>query len=121
MAPINLCQICQKILKALGHAFAGLKIAIKFEFAFRVELFIAIPLIVSAPFLARDKLSLALMLGSIFLMLITELINTSIEAALDRVGKEHHDLTKIAKDIACAAVFLSIANLFVTWGILLLF
>ncbi len=110
----------QRILKALLNSISGFKFAFKDEEAFRQELFLAVILCPAAYFLAPSKTDLAIMLMCVFIVLIAELLNSGIEAAIDRIGPEIHPLSKKAKDIGSAAVLLSLFNLVVVWGIIIL-
>jgi len=97
-----------RILRAAGYSIAGLRAAYSGESAFRQEvwlLLIATPL---AFWLGQDWVQTTLLLGSLVLVLIVELLNSGIEAAIDRVSFEMHDLSKRAKDLASAAVLLSL-------------
>jgi diacylglycerol kinase (ATP) len=97
-----------RIRRALGYSLAGLRVAYAGESAFRQEtglLIVATPL---AFWLGQDWVQVALLLGSLVLVLIVELLNSGIEAAIDRVSFELHDLSKRAKDLASAAVLLSL-------------
>jgi diacylglycerol kinase (ATP) len=76
-------------------------------------------LIPFAIYLGHSSLERAAMIACIFLVIIVELLNSSVEAAVDRISLEHHLLAKRAKDIASAAVFLSLLNLFVVWLLIL--
>ena len=105
---------------AFLYALSGLRIAVREEASFQLELAVAVISIPLAVILAPEPVSLALMVGSVWLVLIVELLNTGIEAAIDRMGEEHTPLGKKAKDTAAAAVLLSILNAIMLWGILLL-
>lgn len=115
----NTTQI-QRIIKAFGYSFAGLKSCFKTEAAFRQELFLAVIFIPIACLLDVPTASKALMVGSIFLILIAELINTSIEAVVDRVSKAQHKLSKKAKDVGSAVVLMAFINAACIWGIVLI-
>ena len=94
--------------KAFANSYAGLRFAINEESAFRQELLlvaIMLPITFWLPASSSQKL---LMIGSLLLILITELLNSSIEAAIDRISFEQHGLSKRAKDYGSAAVFLSL-------------
>lgn len=97
-----------RIVRATGYSMAGLRAAYKGESAFRQEFWLAVLLIPSAFWLGRNWVEVSLLIGSVFLVLIVELLNSGIEAAIDRVSMELHDLSKRAKDLASAAVFLSL-------------
>ncbi len=92
---------------ALGHSLAGLRTA-WYEKAFRTEAIAAAVLIPLAFWLAPSWVEGALLAGSVLLVMIVELLNTGIEAAIDRVGLQWHPLSKRAKDLGSAAVFLSL-------------
>jgi len=97
-----------RIIQATWNSFAGLADAWKHESAFRQEVLLAVVLVPSALFLPLDRVEKALLIASVLLVLIVELLNSGIEAAIDRVSFELHDLSKRAKDLASAAVFLSL-------------
>jgi diacylglycerol kinase (ATP) len=98
----------------------GLRAAWQHEDAFRQEVIVAVILIPFAFFLPVDTLGKVMMVSSILLLLIVELLNSALEAAVDYTSLEHHPLAKRAKDIASAAVFFSIVNAVVVWGMVLL-
>jgi diacylglycerol kinase (ATP) len=97
-----------RVLWAARHSLAGLRAAYVGESAFRQEVWLATVLVPAAFWLGRSGPEIALLLGSLMLVLIVELLNSAIEAAIDRISYEHHDLSKRAKDIASAAVMLSL-------------
>ncbi|QLB12165.1 diacylglycerol kinase [Bisgaardia hudsonensis] len=107
------------LIKSTGYSLQGLKSAVKNETAFRHELFLSIILIPLAFWLGNNKIEIALMIGSILLVLLTELLNSAIEAVVDRVGTEYHELSGRAKDLGSAAVFIALTTVVVTWGIVL--
>ncbi|BBJ00602.1 hypothetical protein FGKAn22_22940 [Ferrigenium kumadai] len=100
-------------------ALAGLRDAWQHEDAFRQELFVAAIAIPVALFLPVSNVGKALLVGSILLVLIVELLNSAIEAAVDFASLERHPLAKRAKDVASAAVLLSIVNAAVVWVLVL--
>jgi len=108
-----------RVVNAFGYSVDGLKAAFKHEDAFRQEVFLAVVLIPLALYLEQAALHRALMIGSVFLVLIIELINSAIEAVVDRVSIERHELAKRAKDIGSAAVFVALTNVVVIWGLIL--
>ncbi|MDH5191239.1 MAG: diacylglycerol kinase [Gammaproteobacteria bacterium] len=110
----------KRIWRATGFSWNGLKAAFTHEAAFRQELFAFVILAPLAFYLGNTSLQIAVMIGSLFLVLITELLNSAIEAVVDRTGKEHHELAGRAKDVASAAVFLSLVNAVVVWIIILI-
>lgn len=98
----------ERVIRATGYSIDGLKIAYRGESAFRQEFWLAVVMIPAAFWLGRSWLEVAILVGSVLLVLIVELLNSGIEAAIDRVSYELHDLSKRAKDLASAAVFLSL-------------
>lgn len=97
-----------RVVRATGYSWAGLKTAFSGEKAFRQEAWLAAVLLPAAFWVGRTWAETALLMGSVVLVLIVELINSGIEAAVDRVSFELHDLSKRAKDLGSAAVFLSL-------------
>jgi len=110
----------RRIINATGYSLAGLRDAYEHEHAFRQECLLALVLVPVALFLPVSGLERALMVGAVLLVLIVELLNSAIEAAVDRVSLDRHELAKRAKDIGSAAVFLSLVNVAVVWGLILL-
>ncbi len=110
----------QRIWNTLGYSMDGLRAAYRHEVAFRQEVWLSIVLIPLALWLPASHLGKALMIGSILLVLIIELINSAIEAIVDRVSLERHDLSKRAKDAGSAAVMVSLVNVVVTWILVLM-
>lgn len=98
----------ERIVRATGYSLDGLRIAYHGESAFRQEFWLAVLMIPAAFWVGRSWLEVAVLVGSVLLVLIVELLNSGIEAAIDRVSYELHDLSKRAKDLASAAVFLSL-------------
>jgi diacylglycerol kinase (ATP) len=99
---------------------AGLSAAYANEDAFRQETLLAAILIALSFFLPVTWIGRALMIGSVFLVLIVELLNSAIEAVVDRVSLDRHPLSKRAKDIASASVFLALLDVLVVWVCVLL-
>ena len=97
-----------RIQRALGYSLAGLRAAYTGESAFRQEVWLLIVATPLAFWLGQGWVQIALLLGSLVGVLIVELLNSGIEAAIDRVSFELHDLSKRAKDLASAAVLLSL-------------
>ncbi|MEI6300555.1 MAG: diacylglycerol kinase [Betaproteobacteria bacterium] len=110
----------RRLLNALGYSMQGFRSAYKHEEAFRQEALLAAVLIPTALLLDVSGPSKALMIGSVLTVLIVELLNSAVEAAVDRVSLENHRLAARAKDIGSAAVFLSLANVAVVWGLVLI-
>ncbi len=109
-----------RIVRAARYSFAGLRSAVAGEVAFRQELILGAVLTPVAIWLGEDGVERALMVGVLLLVLIVELVNSAIEAAVDRVGEEAHDLSRRAKDLGSAAVFVSLIAVPVVWGLVLL-
>lgn len=105
-----------RILHAAGYSWAGLKAAYTGESAFRQETWLVIVATPLAFWLGHDWMQVSLLLGSLLLVLIVELLNSAIEAVVDRVSFELHDLSKRSKDIASAAVLLSLLLAGGVWG-----
>jgi diacylglycerol kinase (ATP) len=97
-----------RVIHAMGYSLAGLTTAYRGESAFRQEIWLATLMTPLAFWVGRNWIEVAVLLGSMLLVLIVELLNSGIEAAIDRVSFEWHDLSKRAKDFASAAVFLSL-------------
>ena len=109
----------RRLLNAIGYSIDGLKAAHQNEDAFRQEVLLAIVLIPLAIYLGHNGMERAVMIASVLLVIIVELLNSSIEATVDRISLENHLLAKRAKDIGSAAVLFSLINLAVVWGLLL--
>ncbi len=104
-----------RIRNAFVYSLAGLKAAYDCEDAFRQEVWLAAVLIPAAILLPVPAIGRALMIGSVLMVLIVELLNSAIEAAVDRIGLESHTLSKRAKDIGSAAVLIALLNVLVIW------
>ncbi len=110
----------RRLLRALVYSYKGLRDALVDEPAFRQEAVLALVLIPVAVWLGKDNVEKALMIGVLFVVLIVELLNTAVETAIDRIGSEFSDLSRKAKDLGSAAVFLSLALVVVVWALMLL-
>jgi diacylglycerol kinase (ATP) len=110
----------QRLLRAIGYSLHGFSSAFRHEGAFRQEVLLALVLIPIAIALKVSTLGKAIMIASVVLVLIVELLNSAIEAAVDRISFDHHLLSKRAKDIGSAAVFLSLVNVAVVWLLVLM-
>lgn len=97
-----------RVIHATGYSMTGLSAAYRCESAFRQELWLALLMAPLAFWIGRNWVETALLIGSLLLVLIVELLNSGIEAAIDRVSLELHELSKRAKDFGSAAVFLSL-------------
>ena len=105
----------RRVWNAMGYSLDGLRAAYACEDAFRQEVFLALLLVPVALYLPVGGLGKAVLIGSVLLVLIVELLNSAIEAVVDRVSLENHRLAKRAKDIGSAAVFISLLNVLVIW------
>lgn len=101
------------------NSWKGFKGAFKAEAAFRQEVGLAVVLIPLGLYLGKSGTERALLVGSVFLVLIVELLNTGIETVVDRIGLERHELSGLAKDVGSMAVLFSITSLLVVWGLIL--
>ena len=110
----------KRVINAFLYSMDGMKAALRHEDAFRQEMILAIILIPLAIFLESSAVGRALMIASVLLVLIVELLNSAVEAAVDRISFEHHHLIKRAKDMGSAAVLVSLLNVCVVWGLILL-
>ena len=110
----------KRVIKAAGYSWAGLTAAFKHEAAFRQELALCLVLIPTGLWLGESGIERALLVGSLLLVLIIELLNSAIEAVVDRFGGEQHELSGRAKDIASAAVFIALLNAVMVWVLLLI-
>lgn len=109
-----------RILKAFGYSWCGFQSAFRHEAAFRQELVLALVLIPVTLTMSASLIGKALVVLSIFLVLVVELINSAIEAVVDRISLEKHELSKRAKDIGSAAVLLALVNLVFVFGMVVL-
>ena len=109
----------RRLINACGYSINGLRAAFRLEDAFRQEIGLAALLIPAALLLHVEAGERALLLASVFLVLIVELLNSAIEAAVDRISLDNHELAKVAKDIGSAAVMLSLACLATVWVVVL--
>jgi diacylglycerol kinase (ATP) len=104
-----------RLFRAFVWSMSGLKATFVHEAAFRQELLLCVILTPLALYFGKTGLEKALLLGSLLLILIVELLNSAIEATVDRIGADAHDLAGRAKDMGSAAVFLSLVNAGVIW------
>ena len=109
-----------RLFLAFGNSFKGMLGAFREEAAFRQELGLAILVTPGALWLGRNGLERALLIAPMLLILIVELLNSAIEATVDRIGGERHHLSGLAKDIGSAAVFFSFILLATVWALVLL-
>ncbi|WGL98118.1 diacylglycerol kinase [Arsenophonus sp. aPb] len=108
-----------RIIKATGYSLKGLKSAWKSEAAFRQEAIMVVIAIIVAFFLDVQWIERLLLISSVVLIVIVELLNSAIEAVVDRIGTELHELSGKAKDIGSAAVFVSIWLAIFIWAVVI--
>lgn len=109
----------KRVYNAFFYSMEGLRAAFRHEDAFRQEFFLAALLIPAALFMPASGGGKALMVFSVLLVLIVELLNSAVEAAVDRISLENHALAKRAKDIGSAAVLLALIGVPLVWGLVL--
>ena len=109
-----------RMIYAFGYSMQGFKACFQAEEAFRQELFLLLFLAPLGLWLGATPVERVLLIGCLLMVLIVELLNSAIEAGVDRVGLERHELSARAKDIASAAVFMSMTLAWVTWGLILI-
>jgi diacylglycerol kinase (ATP) len=109
----------KRLMNAFSYSIAGTLAAFKHEDAFRQEVVLAVVLTPVALYFGETAIDQALMISSLLFIIVVELLNSSIEATVDRISVKHHKLAKRAKDIGSAAVFFSLINAAVIWFLLL--
>jgi len=108
-----------RVVRAFRYSLKGLKAAYGKESAFRQELILAVVLVPLALWLGRTAVERSLLMGSVLLVLIVELLNSAVEAAVDRGGKDWDELAGRAKDMGSAAVLLALLLVLAIWGLVL--
>ena len=109
----------RRLWNALGYSRDGIIAAWKNEAAFREEILLAAFAIPLAIYMGRNGIERALLIGSIMFILIVEILNSAVEAVVDKASPEKHELAKRAKDMGSAAVLLSLLNAAVIWACVL--
>ncbi|WP_028079377.1 diacylglycerol kinase [Solimonas soli] len=109
-----------RLMRATKVSYWGLGWALRVEEAFRIEFALCLLLVPAALWLGHGGIERALLLLSLFVVLITELLNTAVEVVVDRIGSEWNELSGRAKDLGSAAVHLSLLQVPVVWGFVLL-
>ncbi|MBD3670198.1 MAG: diacylglycerol kinase [Gammaproteobacteria bacterium] len=104
------------IISATLYSYRGLRAALKYEEAFRLEFIAVLLMLPLAVWLGQTAVEHILLIGSLFMVLMVELINSAIEAVVDRIGTEHHQLSGRAKDFGSAAVSLSLLIALIIWA-----
>lgn len=110
----------KRVLNATGYSFSGFKAAFQNEAAFRQIVYINLILIPISFYLNVSRIEQALMITVCLLAMIVELFNSAIEAVVDRISLEHHQLSKIAKDMGSAAQFVALCIIVISWAIILI-
>jgi len=105
-----------RIIKAFGYSSKGIVSALKHEAAFRQEMALFVILAPAVFWVGSSWLEYAVLMGSLFLVLIVEILNSAIEAVVDRIGEENHELAGRAKDMGSAAVLFSLINVIIIWS-----
>lgn len=106
-----------RLVRATGYSWQGLRAAWQHEAAFRLEIMLGVPLLAVAAWAAPSRWHALALAGSVLAVWIVELLNSAVEALADAVSVEHHPLIGRAKDMASAAVTLSLLALVLTWGV----
>lgn len=120
MSEFNQVGGITRVRRAFGYSMLGFRACWRHEAAFRQEAILALAVIPLGLWLGGDPVEKALLAGSWLLVMIIELLNSALEAAVDRFGEQHHELCGRAKDMGSAAVFLAITLALLIWGVLLL-
>ena len=111
----------KKIYVAFINSFKGIYRALKEEFSFQVEFFCSAILIPASFFIGENAIEIILLSGTTLLILLVELLNTSIETTLNKVSLEENDLTRYAKDLGSGAVLISLLIWLVTWLLIVIY
>jgi len=119
MSEFNAIDGLTRIIRAFGYSWQGLRACFRHEAAFRQEVLAGLIVVPLGLWLGDGGAEMALLAGSWILVLIVELLNSAVEATVDRFGPEHHKLSGRAKDIGSAAVLLSISLAVLVWGLIL--
>ncbi|MEH6627653.1 MAG: diacylglycerol kinase [Motiliproteus sp.] len=109
-----------RIVHAAGYSAKGLTACWRHEAAFRQELVLCLVLLPLSFYVGNSLIETALLIATLFLVLMMELVNSAIEAVVDRVGEEFHELSGRAKDIGSAVVFISLLLVIIVWGLVII-
>jgi diacylglycerol kinase (ATP) len=109
----------RRLIRALGFSLDGLKVTWRSEWAFRADVLMFVVCAPLALWVGHDGVERALLIGSLFLVLIAELVNSGIEAVVDRFGPDRHALSKKAKDIGSAIVLIALLTAGTVWFLVL--
>ena len=107
----------RRIVRAFGYSLQGIRACYRHEAAFRQEVALMVVMSPLAIWLGRTVAERALLIGVFLVVIIVELLNSALEAAVDRHGDEHHELSGRAKDLGSAAVFVSLVLAFCVWAV----
>ena len=110
----------RRLVNATRYSLEGLAAAARHEAAFRQELMLAVIMVPLGLWLGKNGVERALLVGSVLLVLVAELLNSAVEAVVDRISAEHHDLAKRAKDLGSAAVMVALVTVGAVWLLVLL-
>ena len=110
----------RRLINATRYSIAGLKAAWKYEEAFRMEIAAAAIMFPLSFWLGQTASQRGLLVGTCFIVMITELLNSAVETVVDRIGPDHHELSGRAKDIASAAVMLSLMMTIIIWVLVIM-
>ena len=110
-----------RIIKAGGYSWQGLCAAWRNEAAFRQEVWLSVVMIPLGLYLGDNGVEKALLISSVILIVLVEILNSALEAVVDRFGEEHHELSGRAKDMGSAAVALAFVLMISVWVLVLLF
>ncbi len=105
-----------RVIKAAGYSWQGFRAAWQNESAFRQECTLGLLMVPLAFVIGKDMYQVAGLIAVLAVVLITELLNSAVEAVVDRVGDEYHDLAGRAKDMGSAAVFVSLVLVVIVWS-----
>ena len=109
-------KVLTHVIEATGHSIRGIEACWRHETAFRLDVSLCLILFALSPFVAESATQWLVLIIPLFLLLIVELLNSAVEATVDRIGNEHHEMSGRAKDIASAAVMLCLFLIATTWG-----
>ena len=112
--------LIRRVMKNSIYSFNGLIAALKSEEAFRIEVLLCLILLPLSFYWGQSPIEICLLVISLFIVLITELINTGLEKTIDRISKEKNELSGVVKDIGSAAVFISLLQAAVVWSVILI-
>lgn len=111
-------QFISRLHNATKNSLKGLRNAWRYQWAFRAEVIIFLIVLPCAFYIGKNAVEYVLLIGSVFFVLILEILNSAIEATVNRIGLEHHELSGLAKDLGSSAIFLGLINVLITWSII---